>query len=91
MMDALSAARSEVELSRKVFGEDRNGWTRASRALAALVAEIDAAPVGLVVAACASDSVGVLETTIESGQSFKNGTSVRLLSLASGGAGEVGR
>lgn len=44
-LSALDRARKEVELCQKVFGEDRNGWTRASRALAALVAELDAAPV----------------------------------------------
>lgn len=45
MSEVLNNARAELELCRMAFGKDTNGWTRASRALAALVAEIEAAPV----------------------------------------------
>ena len=48
MGSALEDARAEIELAAMMRGPQRHDWSRAERALAALVEEIDAAPDGIV-------------------------------------------
>lgn len=92
MMDALNRAREYLETCDEQYGTDRGNWRLADLCLAALVAEIEAAPEGEAVSSTEGYPAALNGYAHDDDLAINGliGKRVRLLALDSGGAGEVG-